>query len=104
MAKPDIRTESMLTWDEYKDKTFDQALPSIYARAGLDSGRYSNWYWTSIRTKRKTSLCIRFATFLLLILGTLLPILAGLGDKPEWRLLQGALQQRKVRFSRMNPY
>ncbi len=86
MPKPDIRAESMLKWDEYKDKTHDLALPSIYARASVDATRFSAWYWTSIRTKRQTSLAVRFLTFLLLILGTLLPILAGLGDKPEHRL------------------
>lgn len=86
MAKPDIRSESMLKWDEYKDKSFDLALPSIYGRADIDGKRYASWYWTSIETKRNTSLGVRFLTFILLIFGTLLPVAAGLLEKPDAKL------------------
>src|SRR5262249_20894688 len=44
------------------------------------------WYWQSIRSKRISSLVVLFLTLTLLIVGTVLPILAGLGDVPEARL------------------
>ena len=78
MAKPDIRVETPLVWNEYKEKTIDQALPSIYRHACEASKRSAEWYWSSIKTKRQTSLTVRFVTILLLILGTLSPVLAGL--------------------------
>jgi hypothetical protein len=78
MGKPDIRVETPLVWNEYKEKTIDQALPSIYGQACQTSTRFAQWYWSSIKTKRQTSLAVRFGTLLLLILGTLSPILAGL--------------------------
>lgn len=86
MAKSDIRAGQMLAWDEYKDKPFDQALPSIYDKAKADAETFPAWYWSSIRTKRLTSLVVRWLTFVLLIIGTLLPVLAGLGDDPAGKL------------------
>jgi hypothetical protein len=86
MAKKDVRTETLLAWDEYKDKPFDKALPSIYSHAEGISKAKCTWYWYSIRTKRLSSLSVRLLTFALLIIGTVLPILAGLGDSPTIRL------------------
>jgi hypothetical protein len=78
MGKPDIRNETPLVWNEYKDKPIDEALPSIYRQACEASTLFARWYWSSIKTKRQTSLTVRFITLLLLIAGTLSPILAGL--------------------------
>jgi low affinity Fe/Cu permease len=86
MAKSDIRAGQMLAWDEYKDKPLDEALPSIYGKAKGDAETFPAWYWSSIRTKRLTSLVVRWLTFVLLIVGTLLPVLAGLGDNPAGKL------------------
>jgi hypothetical protein len=87
MRKADIRSEFVLTWDEYSGKSFDKALPSIYEKAKGAAGRYSAWYWSSIATKRKTSLTVRLLTLLLLIVGTLCPLLSALWDKPDEKLL-----------------
>lgn len=46
-----------------------------------------SWYWTSIRTKRWTSLWIRAIAFLLLAAGTSLPIFAAIQDLPKEKLL-----------------
>lgn len=86
MAKTDIKTTTLLPWDKYKAKPCDEAVQSIYEHASGTSVTICQWYWTSIRTKRKTSLCCRFLTFALLILGTVLPILAALKSEPEVRL------------------
>ena len=86
MAKLDITATALLAWDEYKDKPAEQALPSIYKRARDASGAFSGWYWKSIKTKCKTSVVVRSITFSLLILGTLLPILAGLMSDAEDKL------------------
>lgn len=86
MAKNDVRAGTLLAWDAYKDKPFDKALPAIYQHAAGISKATCAWYWASIKTKRLSSLGARLLTFLLLITGTVLPLLAGLGDRPEVRL------------------
>lgn len=86
MFKEDITNKSASGWDEYKDKTPEVALESIYERACETSRTMCNWYWLSIRTKRWTSLSARFFAFLLLMLATSLPIFAGLLESPSQRL------------------
>jgi hypothetical protein len=86
MAKADITATTLLPWDEYKDKPIAEALKTIYERAISTSRTVCNWYWTGIKTKRITSLSFRWITFFLLIIGTVLPILAGLKGDTEVRL------------------
>jgi len=86
MAKANVRSDALFTWDRFKDKPLDEALKSIYDHTAALSTRTRQWYWQSIQVKRRTSLLARFAAFLLLVLGTLLPVLAGLGNLPEERL------------------
>lgn len=86
MAKEDIKATAKLTWDEYKEKPVEQALPSIYSQAIESAKKFSGWYWSSIRTKRLTSLTVRISTFLLLGVGTIFPILAGLWMEPVDKL------------------
>jgi len=86
-AKQDISTQKLSAWDEYKDKTPDDALASIYAHVGATSSMMRTWYWDSIRTKRWTSLWVRTVAFVLLVLGTSLPIFAAIQIKAEEKLL-----------------
>jgi hypothetical protein len=86
MGKKDTRIESPLAWDEYRNKSVEQALPIIYFHAQSASATIREWYWQSIRRKRNTSLGFRSATFVLLTIGTLFPILAALGDDSRERL------------------
>jgi hypothetical protein len=86
MAKKNVRIETLLAWDEYKDKPFDQALGSIYAHSEGMAKSKCEWYWKSIKSKRRASLTARLITFALLIAGTLLPLFAGLSDTPQTRL------------------
>ena len=76
VAKVDIVVGELTKWDEYKDKKPEDALPAIYAHIADTSKKMCTWYWTSIKTKRWTSLGARCFAFLLLILGTILPIYA----------------------------
>ncbi|MBU0943945.1 MAG: SLATT domain-containing protein [Proteobacteria bacterium] len=85
--KPDISTKKLLPWDEYKGKTPDLALGSIYAHIETTSTTMCAWYWTSIRTKRWTSLWVRAIAFLLLTIGTALPIFAAIQDLAKDKLL-----------------
>ena len=85
-AKPDIATQKLSPWDEYKDKKPEQALASIYAHVEASSSTMCTWYWMSIRTKRKTSLSIRSIAFVLLLLGTSLPIFAAIQVDAEDKL------------------
>jgi hypothetical protein len=86
LAKGNVRTGGLLTWNEYKDKPPEQSFVSIYSHARDISKAGCDWYWQSIRIKRASSLLIISVSLALLVLGTLLPILAGLGDRPDVRL------------------
>ncbi len=86
MGKTNIASAALLSWDAYCDKPLEQSLPSIYQHVETASRKACNWYWISIRTKRRASIGARTATFLLLIAGTLLPILAGMVDAQIDRL------------------
>lgn len=87
MSKKDVRSESLLKWDEYKDKPLDVAVQAIYSHAEHYSKTTCTWYWRSIKSKRLASLVSRGMLFVLVVFGTMLPILAGLGDKTEVKLL-----------------
>lgn len=85
-AKPDLSTKSLLPWDEYKDKKSNDALASIYAHISGISAAMCAWYWTSIQTKRRTSICIRVLCFLLTVIGSILPILAAINETASYKL------------------
>lgn len=84
---PDISTTQLLAWNEYQDKTPDQALPSIYDHIGSKSKEMCSWYWVSIGTKRNTSLTIRASAYVLLVIGTTLPVVSALMEKADHKLL-----------------
>ena len=86
-SKPDISTKVLLPWDEYKDKEPSAALASIYSRTAANSIAMCTWYWTSVGTKRWTSLWIRALSFVLLAAGTSLPIFAAIQDLPKDKLI-----------------
>ena len=85
--KQDITTDNLLVWDKYKDKPFDQALPSIYQHAETRYKLISGWYWRSIRVHRLGAPLSRWLTFALLALGTVLPIWAGMLSTAESKLM-----------------
>jgi hypothetical protein len=89
MPKADITisAEPTLTWDRYSGQDPKFALEQLYQDTLNISKQKRDWYWTSIKTKRWTSLVIRWVAFLLLVVGTALPILAGLSDEAASRLL-----------------
>jgi len=85
-SKPDIMKQPSLTWNRYKDKPPEDALKQLYEDTQADSKTRRTWYWTSIKTKRWTSLSVRFLAVLLLLVGTALPLLAGLSNDAATRL------------------
>jgi hypothetical protein len=85
--KQDVRVDTLLEWDRYKGRAPDEALKAIYDHAGNASKACCGWYWRSIRSKRFSSLFVLSGTLLLLIVGTVLPILAALGEGAGRRLL-----------------
>ncbi len=86
MKKADVKIEELSPWDEYANAGPDKALPEIYEHAKEASRVAREWYWTSIRAKRTMSLVVRLLSFLLLICGAVLPILAGLSSDVTTRL------------------
>lgn len=83
----DIKTESFLRWDEYRQKKPDEALSSIYSYITATSRQIREWYWKSISTKRTTSLTVRSCAFALLVCGTGLQIYASAFDSAADRLV-----------------
>ncbi|EJN31876.1 hypothetical protein PMI35_01157 [Pseudomonas sp. GM78] len=85
--QPDISTKKLSPWDQYKEKPTDIAMESIYIHVESVATMMCGWYWTSIRVKRWTSLVVRAASFLLLLVGTTLPIFSAIQVSYESRLL-----------------
>ena len=79
--RKNVRMESLLAWDEYANKSIQTALPSMYNHAQLISDAARDWYWKSIKIKKRLSLGVMRLTLFLLIIGTILPILAGLPEQ-----------------------
>ncbi len=84
--KPDISTKKLADWDQYKDKKPEEILTAIYAHIEATSISMCSWYWTSIKTKRLTSLAIRGFAFALLIFGSTLPIFAAIQETADEKL------------------
>jgi hypothetical protein len=76
--KPDIKIEELGTWDEYLKVSPDDASKQIYESANAISNKARKWYWTSIKSKKNASFILRILSFVLLIFGAALPILAGM--------------------------
>lgn len=85
--KPDISTKQLQPWDQYKDRKPEEVAAAIYSQVGGASKMMCDWYWSSIGTKRMTSLGIRGLAFLFLLFGTALPIFAALQELPKDKLL-----------------
>jgi hypothetical protein len=87
MVKSNVAVTTMLSWDKYRGLKFDETLASIYTHAAAASKTFCTWYWTSIKLKRHWSLSVRGITFLLLLIGTCSPLLAGVEELPKNRLI-----------------
>ena len=85
--KKDVKVDRLGGWDDYAEKNAAEALPQIYNRVEASSKAARDWYWDSIASKRNASLAVRLLSFLLLVLGAALPILAGIYGEPQTRLL-----------------
>jgi hypothetical protein len=85
-AKDNIATEKLLSWDEYKDKSPELSLSSIYEHIGNKSIEVCTWYWKSIEGKKRMSLIVRVIATIFLIVGTTLPIFSGLQESVDNRL------------------
>jgi hypothetical protein len=87
MAKPDITTDKLESWDMYKARKPDEIIEAVYMHIEATSRQMCAWYWSSIRTKRWTSLQARALALLFLVIGTTLPLLAALQERPDQKLL-----------------
>jgi hypothetical protein len=88
MAKRvDVKREALDAWNHYNVLETDVACERIYQRASGASKASRDWYWDSIRSKRRASLVIRIVSFALVLAGAVLPVLSALRAQPESRLL-----------------
>jgi hypothetical protein len=86
MKSKNVKVRELVAWDIYADAGAAKALPEIYEHAEKTSQTARDWYWRSIKSKRITSLGVRFLSFLLVVFGAVLPIFAGLADEVMTRL------------------
>lgn len=85
-TKKDVKVETLGEWNQYANLSTEDALPKIYSHVKKISGDARDWYWKSIKSKRNSSLVIRFFSFILLVLGAALPITAGIYSDDVARL------------------
>lgn len=86
MTATDVSHTNLLPWNQYQDQQPADALKTIYEHANATCAAIRGWYWSSIAVKRRISWWVRGATFLLLIVGSLLPVAAGFSDASALRL------------------
>lgn len=90
MAKEDVTVDDGGSWDAYANKSAEEAITEIYQRATTHSSKARNWYWDSIKGMRWRSWGIRALSFLLLLFGIVLPLIAAISsdDKTTLSLTQ----------------
>lgn len=76
--KENIVTTNTLAWDELMGKTVDESLAIVYERIKNTSNQMCDWYWKSIKAKKKMSLLARVFGVVFLVIGTILPVLSAL--------------------------
>ena len=86
IKKEDVKVRELGGWDKYAGATARKALPDIYEHTQRASDEARRWYWQSIARKRVCSQVVRIVSFLLLMGGAVLPILAGLFTEVSTRL------------------
>jgi hypothetical protein len=83
----DIKVENILSWNNFQGKSLADALPAIYDHATKTSKTSRDWYWGSIAKKKEYALLFLALTLILLIVGTILPVVAGIYRDEHKRLL-----------------
>lgn len=91
MVKTDITANQLGPWDKYKEKQPDEIAQVVHSHIEAASRQMCDWYWRSIRTKRKTSMWARGTAFLLLVIGTTLQLFASSGQTAVDKLIMTQL-------------
>ena len=86
-SKPNITLGMLGSWDHYSTARLAEVLPRIFNDARAHAHLVKSRYWASIRSKRVTSLAVRVASLVLLVLGARLPLIAGVWQQDHIRLL-----------------
>lgn len=86
MAKTNIRTTALDPMDAFTGMPVGDVLKRIYKHAEEYSFAVREWYWRSIKVKRRSSLWSRSFAFVLFLAGSVLQLAATLGDQPKERL------------------
>ena len=84
--KTNLAVKKLLDWDQYKDKTPELSLESIYKHIETKSLEMCNWYWNSIKAKKQMSIFAMISALILLIVGTTLPIISAIQENTDMRL------------------
>lgn len=87
MKIPDITAEKLDSWDNYKGKKAEEIIETVYMRIEKTSRTMCGWYWASIDKKRKVSYFVRLLAYVLLAIGTTLPLIAAVQTTSDEKLL-----------------
>lgn len=85
--KPEIKQEAFLAWNQFDGTPPAEALAAIYDHATEFSMKCRQWYWTSIRSKRRVSTSTRLLTVVLGGFGIVAPIIAAICSPDGTKLL-----------------
>jgi hypothetical protein len=91
MVKKNVKTSQLMDWGTYQqqaEKLPDDAATAKYVHAKKTVDQIKEWYWKSISTKKRMSLCVRGLTFVLLFAGTILPVWVQTNTTPTERVVQ----------------
>jgi len=84
--KTDVTIGQLGDWNKYANAPVETVAGEFYHHAEAASAAARKWYWESIQSKRTASQAVRAAAFVFLVLGALLPIVAGFNDDASSRL------------------
>ncbi|WP_337169916.1 SLATT domain-containing protein [Gemmatimonas aurantiaca] len=87
MSKADLSFQQPLSWDQLKGRGVDEILDQTWRHISGVAERKTSWYWESIRSKRRISRVARGVVYVMLIVGSLLPLVATLRNTAEEKLL-----------------
>ena len=87
MAKGDVRGRKLGEWDAYASQPVDVSLKQVFDRVHETSSSARDWYWSSIRAKKRMSIFVVSLSLALLIGGAVLPIVSGVFADTDVRLL-----------------
>jgi hypothetical protein len=87
MNKNDVTQEQLGKWDTFVGKQPTEIEKAVFDHANDAYKKIKEWYWLSVTIKRRTALVVRWGTYILAVVGTVLPIVAALITDKDKQLI-----------------